>query len=193
MAKKDSEEKIEEQITQSVEKIEDDESDETIVGEKVVSLEYISQLEEELEEIKHQSEENSEGWQRERADFANYKKRIQRDAVLQRRNMSGDLIKKFLPIMDDLERALKNRPNDNEGAAWADGMELVFKKFQTVLEAEGVTRIEAENLEFDPNLHEAITHEESPDHESGQIIEVIQQGYLIDERVLRPAMVRVAK
>jgi len=193
MAKKDSEEKIEEQITQSVEKIEDDESDETIVGEKVVSLEYISQLEEELEELKHQSEENSEGWQRERADFANYKKRIQRDAVLQRRNMSGDLIKKFLPIMDDLERALKNRPNNNEGTAWADGMELVFKKFQTVLEAEGVTRIEAENLEFDPNLHEAITHEESPDHESGQIIEVIQQGYLIDERVLRPAMVRVAK
>ena len=193
MAKKDGEEKIEEQITQSVDKIEGDESDESIVEEKEVSLEYISQLEEELEALKHQSEENSEGWQRERADFANYKKRIQRDAVLQRRNMSGDLIKKFLPIMDDLERALKNRPNNNEGAAWADGMELVFKKFQTVLEAEGVKRIEAENLEFDPNLHEAITHEESPDHESGQIIEVIQQGYLIDERVLRPAMVRVAK
>jgi len=193
MAKQDREEKIEEQVAQSGEKIESDESVEQSVEKQDISIDLYSQLKEELENVKRQCEENSEGWQRERADFANYKKRIQRDAELQRRNMNGDMIKKFLPILDDLERALKNRPDDSEDAAWANGMELVLKKFQAVLEAEGVKRIEAENKEFDPNLHEAITHEESPDHESGQIIEVTQQGYLNDERVLRPAMVRVAK
>lgn len=160
---------------------------------EVVTFEQYKALKEAFEEVKHQNDENSDGWQRERADFANYKKRIQRDHEAQRRSMKGDIIKKFLPVLDDLDRALKNRPADKEGAAWADGMELVYKKFNSILEAEGVKMIDADNKEFDPNLHEAITHEESPDHESGQIIEVLQQGYYIDDKVLRPSMVRVAK
>ena len=163
------------------------------VEEGVVAIEQYNQLKEELEKIQQQSAESFDGWQRERADFANYKKRIQRDYQLERRNITGELIKKFLPVLDDLERALKNRPNDKEGAAWANGIELVLKKLQTILDAEGIKRIEAEKMEFDPNFHEAITYEESPGHESGQIIEVIQQGYYIDDRVLRPAVVRVAK
>ena len=164
-----------------------------VVEEEVVLIEQYNQLKEELEKVQQQSAENSDGWQRERADFANYKKRIQRDYELERRNITGALIKKFLPVLDDFERALKNRPGDNEGAAWADGMELVLKKFQAILDSEGIKRIEAENMEFDPNFHEAITYEESPDHGSGQIIEILQQGYYIDDRVLRPAVVRVAK
>ncbi len=107
--------------------------------------------------------------------------------------VNGTIIKKYLVVMDDLERALKNRPTEPEGAKWAEGIDLIYRKFQTILENENVKRIPADDAEFDPNIHEAISHEDSPDHESGQVIEVLQQGYMIGDRVLRPALVRVAK
>ncbi len=147
----------------------------------------------ELEKVRNESREYFEGWQRERADFANYKKRIERDQTLMAQSVNGTIIKKYLVIMDDLERALKNRPVEPEGAKWAEGIDLIYRKFQTILENENVKRIPAEETEFDPNFHEAISHEDSPDHESGQVIEVLQQGYTIGDRVLRPALVRVAK
>jgi len=170
---------------------------EELVGEKengvLLPYEEYTNLQEELKNIKTKCEENFDGWQRERADFSNYKKRIQREQEVLRKTISGDLIKKYLPIIDDMERAFKARPQDRDGMAWADGIELIYKKLQSILDSEGVQRIPAEDEFFDPNRHEAITHEESPDHESGQIIEVLQQGYQMDDRILRPAMVRVAK
>ncbi len=147
----------------------------------------------ELEKVRSQSKEYFEGWQRERADFANYKKRIERDQVQMSQTLNGTIIKKYLVVLDDMERALKNRPVEPEGAKWAEGIELIYRKLQTILDNENVKRIPAEAAEFDPTIHEAISHEESPDHESGQVIEVLQQGYMIGDRVLRPALVRVAK
>jgi len=91
-----------------------------------------------------------------------------------------------------MDRAIKMRPASGEATAWAEGMELVYRKMVNLVEASGVTRMQVEG-DFDPNRHEAITHEDSPDHQSGQIIEVVQQGYLIGDRVLRPALVRVAR
>ncbi len=96
---------------------------------------------------------------------------------------------------------MKNRPAEGapagttagEAAAWANGIELIVRKLQAILEAEGVRRIPAETEEFNPTRHEAITHEDSPDHKSGEIIEVVQQGYTLGDRVLRPALVRVAR
>ena len=98
--------------------------------------------------------------------------------------------KHYLPILDDLERALATRPAD---LAWVDGIELIYRKLKSILEAEGLKRIEAEGQMFDPNFHEAISQEPSEDHESGQIIAVVQNGYMLGERVIRPAMVRVAQ
>jgi molecular chaperone GrpE len=147
----------------------------------------------ELEKIRNESKEYFEGWQRERADFANYKKRIERDQMQMAQSYNGSIIKKYLVVVDDLERALKNRPTEPEGAQWAEGIDLIYRKLQTILENENVKRIPAEAIEFDPNIHEAISHEDSPDHESGQVIEVLQQGYMLGDRVLRPALVRVAK
>ena len=155
--------------------------------------EKAEELKIELEKANQQAAENFEGWQRERADFLNYKKRIERDRVSNVQAITSDIVKNFLVILDDLERALKARPASGEGAAWAEGIELIYRKLQTQLEAKGVTRIPAESQEFDPNLHEAITHEDNPDFESGQIIEVIEQGYLLGDRVVRPARVRVAR
>ncbi len=144
-------------------------------------------------EIKKQLDESTDGWQRERADFLNYKKRIDRERELQRGLVTGDLCKKFLVVLDDLERAMKNRPQDGDGANWADGIDLVIRKMQGILEMENIQRMPAENELFDPNRHEAVSSEASDAHESGAIIEVLQQGYLIGDRVLRPALVRVAQ
>jgi molecular chaperone GrpE len=144
-------------------------------------------------EIKKQLDESTDGWQRERADFQNYKKRIDRERDLQRSVVTGDLCKKFLVVLDDLERAMKNRPQDGDGANWADGIDLVIRKMQGILEMENIQRMTAEIELFDPNRHEAVSSEVSDAHESGAIIEVLQQGYLIGDRVLRPALVRVAQ
>ena len=147
-------------------------------------------LQTQLAEAKAKAAENLDGWQRAQAEFINYKNRVQRDRELDYASMKGDIIKKVLPVLDDLQRALANRPEDN---SWANGMELIARKFQNVLEAEGLKRIEAKGQPFDPNFHEAISSEPSEDVESGHVIEVVQNGYMLGERVIRPAMVRVAQ
>jgi molecular chaperone GrpE len=96
-------------------------------------------------------------------------------------------------VVDDLDRALKHRPKDEEGANWAGGVDLIYRKLLNVLEAVGVKVIVADGQPFDPNQHEAISHEDHPDLESGQVIATVQQGYTLGERVLRPARVRVAR
>ncbi len=154
--------------------------------------EYARQLEE-IDNLKESNENYMLGWQQERADFANYRKRIEREQSEKLQNFTTDVVKRYLVILDDIERALKTRPTEGEAVAWAEGIELIQKKLQGILDAEGVQRIPAENEEFDPNRHEAITHEESADHTSGQIIEIVEQGYTIGDRVIRPARVRVAK
>ena len=123
----------------------------------------------------------------------NYKRRIERDQAQMAQSLTGSIVKKYLPVVDDLERALDNVPQDKEAASWAEGIELIYRKLTAILESEGLQRIPAETELFDPNRHEAISLEDNADHESGEIIEVVQQGYTIGDRVLRPAKVRVAR
>lgn len=144
-----------------------------------------------LEEAESRASEYKDGWMRAQAEFQNYRKRIERDNELMYVSMKGDIIKKVLPILDDLERALQNRPYDS--GAWVNGIELIQKKLVSILEAEGVQIIEAQGAAFDPNYHEAISHEPADGFESGHVIAVVQNGYLLGERVIRPALVRVAQ
>ena len=153
-------------------------------------LAEIDALQKQLEEAQAKAAENLDGWQRAQAEFINYKNRVQRDRELDYASMKSDIIKKVLPVLDDMERALANRP---DGSSWANGMELIVRKFQNILEAEGLKRIEATGQPFDPNFHEAISSEPNEDVESGHVIEVVQNGYMLGERVVRPAMVRVAQ
>ncbi len=153
----------------------------------------LEEKQQELEKTSAQAAANLDGWQRERAEFSNFKRRIEREQAQQRQVLTGEIIKKYLVILDDLELALKNKPRDGEGAAWAEGIILIARKLQSVIEAENVERICENNVPFDPNLHEAISNEENGDFESGHIIEVVRQGYKLGERILRPAMVRVAR
>jgi molecular chaperone GrpE len=156
-------------------------------------LAEIEQLQAELEETRRKASENLDGWQRTLADFTNYKRRVERDQTLASQAAAGNAIRRYLEIADDLERALRNSPQDGDGAHWAAGVDLIYRKMLNAFEADGVKMIEAEGQFFDPALHEAISQEDSPNHESGQIIGIVQAGYMLGERVLRPARVRVAR
>jgi len=154
-----------------------------------ISVEELQNLQNQASEAEAKKQEYLDALLRERADFTNFRRRIESEKSQMWSQASDETIKKLLPVLDDLERAMANRPAGN---AWADGVEMVIRKFQSILDKEGITRIQAEGQPFDPNLHEAIMQEESPNHESGLVIAVLQQGYMHGERVLRPAMVKVA-
>ena len=150
----------------------------------------IESLQSQLAEARSKATEYKDGWLRSQAEFINYKNRMVRDNEMMYASMKGDIVKKVLPALDDLERALQNRPADD---AWASGIELIARKLQNILDAEGVKRIAAEGAAFDPNFHEAISHEPNDEVESGNVIAVVQNGYMLGERVIRPALVRVAQ
>jgi molecular chaperone GrpE len=150
----------------------------------------LNEQETRLQELEAKAAGNLDGWQRAVADFQNYKRRIERDRETDKAIMKGDLIKRFLPVLDDVERALRDRP---AGSAWAEGIELIARKFESILKSEGVTRIEAEGQPFDPNYHEAISYESADGVESGLVIGVVQNGYMLGDYVIRPAQVRVAR
>ncbi|MBW8012542.1 MAG: nucleotide exchange factor GrpE [Chloroflexi bacterium] len=149
-------------------------------------------LQEELDAALAKAEENLDGWQRAQAEFANYKKRNERARIQLHKELTANIVKRYLEVADDLDLALENSPNEEDGAEWAAGIKLIQRKLKTILENEGITPMQALGKTFDPNLHEAISQEENPDYESGQIIEIIQNGYLMGDRVLRPARVRIA-
>jgi len=163
------------------------EPDSAAVGGELIALEG------RLAESEAKAAEHLDGWQRAQAEFANYKKRLASQQEQQAAEVRGRVIKHYLDIVDDLERALKNHPKKGEGAAWAEGIEIIYKKLQSYLGNEGLTRIDPLGERFDPNLHEAVTQEEGQGHESGVIIEVLRPGYMLGERVLRPAAVKVAQ
>ena len=150
----------------------------------------VDALRKQLDDAETKLAESVDGWQRSAADFQNYKRRVERDNEMMYATMKGDILKRVLPVLDDLERALQNRPAED---AWANGIELIVRKLQNLLESEGVKRIEAEGAEFDPKFHEAISHEPADSVGSGHVIAVVQNGYMLGERVIRPALVRVAQ
>jgi molecular chaperone GrpE len=150
----------------------------------------IDALNKKLAEAESKTSEYKESWLRSQAEFQNYRKRIERDSEMTYISLKGDIVKKILPVLDDLERALQNRAADD---AWASGIELIVRKFQNILESEGVKKIEALDAEFDPNFHEAISHEPADGAKSGHVIGVVQNGYMLGDRVIRPALVRVAQ
>ena len=162
------------------------------IGFPPISPAELVELKTALEEIELKADEYLDGWQRSRAEFANYKKRILKEHNDIHQAARGDIIKLYLDIADDLKRALEDKPTSGEGESWAEGIEIISQKLNTRLEAEGIRPMKALGHEFDPNIHEALMKEESEEYESGQIIEVMQEGYWIGEKVLRPALVRVA-
>jgi molecular chaperone GrpE len=153
--------------------------------------ERIEQLERELAEAKARSEEHLYNWQRSAADFSNYKRRTDDERSQLSRFSTAILIGKLLTVLDDFDRALESVPAEAHDA-WIEGVKLTERKLRNVLESEGVTPIEAIGLPFDPNVHEAVAHEDTTEHADNEVIGEVQRGYRLHDRVLRPSLVRVA-
>lgn len=148
--------------------------------------------EERLAEAEARAAEYLEGWQRARAEFANARKRMERDRAEARRNATIEVVSSLLPILDDFERALESVPQDVASNNWFEGVALVHRKLRSILDNVDIERIEAVGQPFDPNYHEAVLQEESDEYESGIVIKELQTGYRLNDRVIRPAMVVVA-
>lgn len=139
-----------------------------------------------------QAQEYLEGWQRARAEFANYKKRVERELKDSHSSTSGTVLKDILPAIDDFERAMSNVPQQLQGDPWVGGVGMILRKFNKVLDDYGVTVIDPTGEAFDPSRHEAIGTEDSDSVATGHVTTTMQKGYILGDRVLRPALVRVA-
>jgi molecular chaperone GrpE len=126
---------------------------------------------------------------RRQADFDNYRKRIERERKDEARRSNGRLLQELLPVVDGFERALAAHPAHDD---YRKGVELIYRNLWDTLARQGLERIGAEGKRFDPHYHEAIERVETLEHPDGSILQVVQEGYLFDGRVLRPSLVRVA-
>jgi molecular chaperone GrpE len=143
-----------------------------------------------LQKEKEEAQRFLANWQRAEADFVNYKRRVGQERAETTRLANAALIINVLPVLDDLERALASLNIELAGLTWFDGVRLIHRKLQLVLESAGVSQIEAEGRPFDPRFHEAVMYGEG---EEGKVVAEVQRGYKLHDRVLRPAMVVVGK
>ena len=158
---------------------------------RIELIERADGLQRDLDELREQAQQNLHNWQRSAADFANYKRRSEEERSALGEFSKAVLITKLLGVLDDFDRALESIPDDaHEG--WVEGIRLVERKLRNVLESEGVTQIEALGQPFDPNLHEAVVHEETTEHPDNEVTGELQRGYRLRDRVIRPALVKVA-
>ena len=164
-----------------------------VEGEPEEARDELDGLQAELEQARSQAAEYLEGWQRAQAEFSNYKRRQEAGRAQTAMLANATLLHKLLPVVDDFERAMATLPASLGQLTWCEGVLLIQHKLGALLESEGVKPIGTEGQAFDPRYHEAVTYEEVSGHEEGQIIGVVQRGYTLGERVLRPALVRVAK
>jgi molecular chaperone GrpE len=146
--------------------------------------------EEALAEEKKRAEEYLANWQRTQADFINYKRRTEQERLEFNKFANANLCCNILPVVDDLERAIAHIPEEYTKTDWVEGVRLVLRKFQTILEGQGVKPICALGMAFDPSLHEAIKHEKG---EEGMVIAEFQKGYTLNDKLLRPSRVAVGK
>lgn len=149
-------------------------------------------LAEQLTAAHKKAQENFEGWQRTMADFQNYKRRTERELKESYQKASVDTLMSVLPILDDFERAMTSVPDDLKDHSWLNGINLIQRKFNKILDEQGIVAIDPVGEPFDPSRHEAVGMDDSSEVESGHVTITLQKGYMAGERVLRPALVRVA-
>ena len=160
------------------------------------AVDPLAALQAELEDERRRADASTLGWQRERADFSNARKRFERDLLTSRFNAKVDTLRSLLPVLDDFERATENLPAVEDGneelQVWLEGMEAIRRKLLKALADAGVQPLDPLGEPFDPTLHEALGHDSDTDMESGLVSATLQKGYVCGDRVLRPALVRVA-
>ncbi len=147
----------------------------------------------ELAAAKEEARQAHERWLRTAADLDNMKKRAARERAEATRFANEAMLRDLLPVVDNLERAVEAARGGGNGEPLVEGVELVLKSLLDVLERHGVTRVEAHGARFDPTHHEAVAHVESAEHEPNAVMQEHQRGYRLNDRLLRPALVTVAK
>jgi len=143
-------------------------------------------------DLQRERDDYKDRWLRKGAEFDNYRKRIERERREQGDQAVVDLLQQLLVVVDDFDRALTVDAGEG-GAAYRKGVELIHGKLHDLLRKQGVIAMDVLGADFDPNVHMAVVHEESPDHREGEVIGELQKGYMLHDRLLRPAMVKVAK
>ena len=183
--------KVDVQDDANTEKSPDDKS-------KVESKDELESVKEELETVKQEAAETYDRLLRMTADFENYKKRSQRERDEQKKFANESLIKDLLPVVDNLERALIAAEEQQSNAAsgngnMVEGVEMTLKEILKILKSYNVTTVEAQGKPFDPTYHEAVMQEESDQYPENTVINELQKGYMLHDRLIRPAMVVVSK
>ena len=145
-----------------------------------------------LETLRREKDALQDRLLRTAAEFDNYRKRVERDRREQAEALTANALSDLLPIIDDLERALK-APRGGDVDAFRKGVELIHRQMTELLRKRGVKTIDAVGADFDPRYHQAVVQESSPDHREGEVMEEFARGYMLGDRLLRPAMVKVAK
>ncbi|MDD6154171.1 MAG: nucleotide exchange factor GrpE [Eubacteriales bacterium] len=145
---------------------------------------------EEAEKKSAEEEAWNDKYTRLMADFQNYKRRTEKEKADVYAFANEKLVGELLQVLDNFERAIDNECQDK---AYADGMKMIFKQFSDILAKSGLKEIEAKGQDFDPNFHHAVLQDDNDEFESGQVTEVLQKGYTLNEKVIRPAMVKVNK
>ncbi|HOQ36171.1 MAG TPA: nucleotide exchange factor GrpE [Acetivibrio sp.] len=152
----------------------------------------MEQLKNELEEKSKKCEEYFNMLQRTAAEFDNYKKRTAKEKESIYTDATVDVIAAFLPVVDNIERAIAAFSNEIDAASLKEGVDLVYRQFKDVMGKLGVEEIKSVGEKFDPNLHNAVMHVEDPEYDESVIIEEFQKGYILKDRVIRYSMVKVA-
>ena len=143
-------------------------------------------------DLQRERDDFRDRWMRKSAEFDNYRKRIERERREQADQAVVDLLQELLLVVDDFDRALTVDAGDGD-PAYRKGVELIHGKLHDILRKHGVRPFDALGADFDPNVHQAVVHEVSPDHREGEVIGELRKGYMMNDRLLRPAMVKVAK
>jgi molecular chaperone GrpE len=149
----------------------------------------------ELDALRRERDDLQDRLLRLQAEFDNYRKRMDRERRDLGDHFAAELLAEFLPVLDDVERAQRaaDASADPVLASHRQGLDLIQKQFLELLKRRNVSPIEAEGADFDPNVHQAVIHEPSDEHREGEVMQELQRGYKLGDRLLRPAMVKVAK
>jgi len=160
-------------------------------GAAATAVDAAPALADEIVELRKERDTLHDRLLRQAAEFDNYRKRIERERKDTSEYAAVEFIKDLLPVVDDFERALRI---DAPGAeSYRAGLEIIQRALMDMLRKRGVTRIDSVGTQFDPHVHQAVSYEDAPDRREGEVIEEFARGYRLGDRLLRPAMVKVAK
>lgn len=168
------------------------EGNETSASEAEQPVEEIPAVDEAVAELQRQVDDNHSRYLRAQADFDNFRRRTLKEKEELTQYASLKLITQLLPVLDNFQRALQTGSENTDSGSFAKGVDMIYRQLFQVLEAEGLKPMEAVGQPFDPELHQAIMQVESEEHEEGVVVEAIQNGYWLKDKVIRPAMVKVS-